>query len=105
MYINKMPEAGEERYWTFINMRGKPTIAKVKVKHRWADEHITGALMEVEVTENIFNKYYKKGMTLNLNYAWTLQKTLGDAKKVMILGIFSLKGYRNSFFSPKPPWE
>lgn len=103
MFTKSMPELKEERYWIFIDSKGAPSIAKVKTIKRWYDKVSKLNVIKVDVIENVFGSYHK-GMRLGLNNLWQLQKTLEDARKLMVLAIFSSKGI-DSFFWGQPPWE
>jgi len=103
MFINKVPEVGEERYWTFVDSYRdrNPSIVKVKFLDQRYDKITESNIIEVKIIENIFSNF-SKGIIISLEYSWQLQKTLEDAMKIMILGIF--KG-ENAFFNDCPPWE
>jgi hypothetical protein len=103
MFTKSIPELKEERYWIFIDSKGAPSIAKVKTIRRWYDKTSKTNITEVDVIENIFGGFHK-GMRLNIDFPWQLQKTLEDAMKVMILAIFSSRG-ADSFFWNEAPWE
>lgn len=103
MFTKSMPELKEERYWIFIDSKGAPSITKVEITRRWYDKVNKSNVIKVNVIENIFGSFHK-GMRLSIDYPWQLQKTLEDARKVMILATLSSKGI-DSFFYDQPPWE
>jgi len=103
MFTKSIPKLKEERYWTFVDYDGRPSIAKVKTLRRWYDKVNKATVTKVKVIDDIFGKF-RKGAKIVIDYPWQLQKTLEDAMRVMIIAIFHSK--RNyPFFWNKPPWE
>ncbi len=98
MYNKDVPEKDDIVYWT--NVLGYiVAIVKCKVvETEWDEDN------EYEITRlnNIKNIAGKAVSHFIVDYPWQLQKTLEDAKRIAIIGIFKSK---YSFLHQIPPWE
>lgn len=96
----------EERYWCFVTTANTVMIMlKVRVIRRYKDKENNVYVMKciiIETFPGIKNEAYKIGNIVRLDFPWQLQKTLEDARRVMIMGIFKA---RDAFFYDQPPWS
>lgn len=101
MYSNSLPEAGEIRYWCFFSLEVEPFLLRFEVIDTWYDEAINTTVATSKVIKSYIGDY-KVSQTIELDTPWQMQKTLENARRVMIMGIF--KGL-NTFFYSDPPWK
>jgi len=107
MFINKMPQPKEERYWAFATLDKEISLFKVKILKRWYDRNSKSTVVTTEVLDIIYSvvahplSSYKIGQRIEMDFVWQLQETLEDAKKLLIMGAF----FENAFYYSKPVWE
>ena len=104
MYSNDEPKIGEERFLTHVDYDGNPSISKIKVVNRWADQDAGGMVNKVKVIDSLFGGWHAP-LVLHIDYDWQLQKTLEDAKRVMFIGIFNSEKTGMTWLYREPPWE
>jgi len=100
MYTKELPKPQEIRYWVFVDTDNNPYLVKVKVLRRWFDKENGYYVSNVTALEHIIGE--EEAKNFGVDSPWQMQKTLEDARKVMLIGIF--KGDQ-AFFHNKAPWE
>lgn len=101
MYNSDLLETGEIGYWCFFSLEIELFLLKFEVIDTWYDEAINTAIATSKVIKNYIGSY-KVGQTIELDTPWQMQKTLENARRVTIMGIF--RGV-NAFFYNDPPWS
>lgn len=105
MYSNDEPKIHEERYFIMVEQSRGPTLAKVVVENRWEDKDAGGMVNKIKIIQKHFSPWSVNAV-IHIDYDWQLPKTLEDAKRIMMLGIFSRGGdAHEAWYYRKPPWE